>query len=54
MKLKSESYPDRIRRIATELSQMRNLYAVDHTVEKLRMIANELEQNLKKALPEKN
>ena len=48
MKLKSESYPDKIRRIAEELSRMRNLYKVDHTVEKLRMIANELEYNLKK------
>ena len=46
MKLKSESYPDRIRRIAHDLSQMRNLYHVDHTVEKLRKIANELEHNL--------
>ena len=48
MKLRSESYPDRIRRIAHEVSQLRNLYQVDHTVEKLRMIANELEQVLKK------
>jgi len=48
MKLKSESYPDRIRRLAREVSQLRNLYQVDHTVEKLRMIANELEQVLKK------
>ena len=47
MKLRSESYPDRIRRIAQEVSQLRNLYQVDNTVEKLRMIANELEQNLK-------
>jgi hypothetical protein len=54
VKLKSESYPDRIRRIAAELSQLRSLYAVDHTVEKLRMIANELEQNLKKTLPKKD
>lgn len=47
MKLRSESYPDRIRRIAQEVSQLRNMYQVDHTVAKLRMIANELEQNLK-------
>ena len=47
MKLRSESYPDRIRRIAQEVSQLRNLYQVDHTVEKLHMIANELEQILK-------
>jgi hypothetical protein len=48
MKLRSESYPDRIRRIAQEVSQLRNLYQVDHSVEKLRRIANELEQVLKK------
>jgi hypothetical protein len=48
MKLKSESYPDRIRRIAQEVSQLRNMYQVDHSDEKLRMIANELEQVLKK------
>ena len=47
MKLKSESYPDKIRRIAQEVSQFRNLYPVDHSVEKLRLIANELEQILK-------
>ena len=47
MKLRSESYPDRIRRIAQEVSQLPNLYQVDHTVAKLRMIAHELEQNLK-------
>jgi len=49
MKLKAESYPDRIRRIAHELSRLRNQYEVDHSVEKLRMIANELEHNLKKS-----
>ena len=49
MKYKSESYPDRIRRIAQELSQMRNIHGVNHSVEKLRMVANELEHNLKKA-----
>jgi hypothetical protein len=48
MKLRSESYPDKIRRIAQELSQFRNLYQVDHSVENLRIIANELEQVLKK------
>ena len=47
MKLRSESYPDRIRRIAQDVSQLRKLYQVDHMVEKLRLIANELEQNLK-------
>ena len=53
MKIKSESYPDRIRRIAEDLSKMRNVYGVDHSVAKLRMIANELEHNLKKALLKK-
>jgi hypothetical protein len=53
MKYKRESYPDKIRRIAEDLSQMRNLYEVDHSVEKLRMIANELEHNFKKALLKK-
>ena len=48
MKLRSESFPDRIRRIAREVSQLRNLYQVDPSVEKLRMIADELEQILKK------
>ena len=48
MKLRSESYPDRIRRIAQEVSQLRNSYEVDHPVEKLRVIANELEHILKK------
>ncbi len=49
MKLRSESYPDRIRSLAQEVSKLRNLYQVDHSVEMLRMIANELEQVLKKA-----
>jgi len=49
MKIKTESYPERIRRIALELSKFRDKFEVDHSVEKLRMIANELEQNFKKA-----
>jgi len=53
MKLRSESYPDKIRRIAQEVSEFRNLYQVDHSVEKLRMIANELELVLKKTPPKK-
>jgi len=53
MKLKRESYPDRIRRIADDLGQFRNLYGTDRSAEKLRKIADELEQNLKKALPKK-
>jgi len=53
MKYKTESYPDRIRRIAKDLSQMRNVHGVDHTVEKLHMIATELERNLKKAVLKK-
>ena len=53
MKLKRESYPARIRRIAEDLSQFRNLYGADHAAEKLRKIADELERNMKKALPKK-
>ena len=48
MKLKSESYPEKIRRIAHDLSRLRNQYEVDQSVEKLRMIANEIELKLKK------
>jgi len=47
MKLKSESYPEKIRRIAHDLGRLRGQYAVDRSIEKLLMIANELEQNLK-------
>jgi len=54
MKYKRESYPDRIRRIAEDLSQMRNLYEVDHSVEKLRMIAAELEKKFEKSTIKKN
>jgi hypothetical protein len=49
MKIQRESYPDRIRRIAQELGPYRKSYPVDHPIEKLRMIADELEQILKKA-----
>jgi hypothetical protein len=49
MKYKRESYPDRIRRIAEDLSQMRNMFEIDHSVDKLRLIAKELEDILKKA-----
>jgi len=48
MKLKSESYPEKIRRMAQDLSRLRNQYAVDRSVEKLRMIASELEHILKR------
>jgi ribosomal protein S20 len=48
MKIRSESYPDRIRQIAKELSQVRNSYDVDHATETLRKIADELESKLKK------
>jgi hypothetical protein len=47
MKIRSESYPDRIRLIAKELSKMRNAYEVGDVVQKLRMIADELERKLK-------
>jgi hypothetical protein len=32
---------------------MRNLYGADQSAEKLRRIADELERNMKKALPKK-
>jgi hypothetical protein len=47
MKLKSESYPDHIRRIAHDLGKLRGQYEVNHLIQKLRMIADELERNLK-------
>ncbi len=53
MKLKRESYPDRIRRIAQELNQMQYLYGADLSAEKFRRIADELERNMKKSLPKK-
>ncbi len=48
MKIKSESYPEKIRHIAHELSKFGDKYEVDHSVEKLRKIADELERNLRK------
>lgn len=48
MKLKSESYPDKIRRIANDLARLRKQYDVDQSVEKLHNIASELEHKLKK------
>ena len=54
MKLKSNSYPDRIRQIAQELSRLRNQYEVGQSVEKLLMVANELERNLKHRSPGKS
>jgi hypothetical protein len=48
MKLRSESYPEKIRRIAHDLNRLRDQYEVDGSVEKLRMIANELELSLKR------
>ncbi len=48
MKLKRESYPEKIRRIAQDLSKMGNVYDVDHSVQQLRKIANELEHTFKK------
>ena len=49
MKIRSESYPDKIRRIAEDLRKIRNQYEVGSSVEKLQMVANELERNLKKS-----
>ena len=53
MKIQRESYPDRIRHIAQELSQIRSLYGADLSAKKLRRIADELERNMKKSLPKK-
>jgi hypothetical protein len=54
MKLRSESYPEKIRRIAHDLNRLRNQYEVDRSVEQLRMIANELELSLKRPPLRKN
>lgn len=48
MKLKSESYPDKIRRIANDLARLRKQYDVDQSIEKLHKVASELERKLKK------
>jgi hypothetical protein len=47
MKIKSESYPDRIRRIADELSKIRKNPDMDDVAQKLRLIASQLERILK-------
>jgi hypothetical protein len=49
MELKAQSYPDRIRRIAAELGRLQASYGVGNTVRKLRLIADELEGQLKQA-----
>ena len=54
MRLKAESYPEKIRRIAHDLSRLRNQYEVDRSVEQLRMVANELELSLKRLPHKKN
>ena len=53
LKLKAESYPERIRRIAHELSRLRNQYDVSQSVEKLLAVANEIERNLQRPSPGK-
>ena len=42
-----EFYSEQIRRIAEDMTQMRELYELDFAVEKLRRIADELEEKLK-------
>ena len=49
MDCNQESYPEKIRRIAEDMSQMRKLYEVDHAVDILRKIADELEALLNQA-----
>ena len=44
-----ESYPDQIRRIAEDLTQVRNLWELDHAAEKLFNIADVIERVLKTA-----
>ena len=46
-----ESYPDQIRRIAADLTQIRHLYEVSHAAEKLDSIADAIE-NLLSANPD--
>ena len=48
MRIKSESYPDRVRKIASDLVRVRDLYDLDRSIEMLHAIANELELKLKK------
>ena len=54
MRIKSQSYPEKIRRIAEELRKFRVSPEVDASADKLRMIANELEHHLKVALEKKS
>lgn len=54
MKIKSQSYPDKIRRIASDLKRMRISPEVDSTADKLGVIANDLEQKLKEASARKS
>ncbi len=46
MKHNQESYPAQIRRIAVDLTQVRELYELDFAAEKLQRIADELEEKL--------
>lgn len=50
MKIKSQSYPDKIRRIAEDLRRMRVSPKVDSSADRLRKIADELERNLREAV----
>jgi len=42
-----ESYPDQIRRIAEDLTQVKHLWELDHAAEKLFNIADVIEKLLK-------
>ena len=44
-----KSYPEKIRCIAEDITQMRGIYELDHSVEALRKIADDLEAMLKQA-----
>ena len=52
MEYKQEPYPEQIRRIAEDMTQMRELYELDFAVEKLRRIADELAERLEQDSPE--
>ena len=43
---KRESYPDQIRRIAADLTQVQHLWELGHAAEKLDNIADEIEKLL--------
>ena len=49
MEHKRESYPDQIRRIAVDMSQMQNWYELNYAAEKLQEIADGIEEVLQQS-----